>query len=494
MSEDRLQKILARSGMGSRRAAEEIITGGRVTVNGRVATLGDKADPEHDAIKVDGKRLHPPKEHHYLLLNKPRAVMSTTSDPEGRPTVLELVPPGLRKAIVPVGRLDFLTEGLILLTDDGDFAQRVAHPRYGCTKTYEVKVRGTPDDKSLERLRRGIVLEGERTRPAAIDPRPVKSDTGNSWWIVELGQGRTRQIREMFKRIGHPVMKLRRVAIGPVRDPDLAVGQVRELSDKEVEMLRRAGKHRARARAAKARAEQEGAGRKGPKKGRKRKKATGKKHEGEAASRAAGKSAGKPAGRKAGTAAGKKGKAASPHRRETEASAEPRGKAKSGQARDRRPPGSGRAAEGEAVQGSSRRRSGSATGGGEEAADRPQRGAPGHTGGDRRARRPPGSRAGGEAGEAGESSGRGAGGRRPTGRGSGKPGGGGARKPGAGGRAGEGGRKPGAGGGGKRAGGSGRKPGGGGGHKPSGGRSTPGGRGGKGGRGGSGGRGGGGRR
>lgn len=401
MSEDRLQKILARSGMGSRRAAEEIITEGRVTVNGRVATLGDKADPEHDAIKVDGKRLHPPKEHHYLLLNKPRAVMSTASDPEGRPTVLELVPPGLRKAMVPVGRLDFLTEGLILLTDDGDFAQRVAHPRYGCTKTYEVKVRGTPDDKSLERLRRGIVLEGERTRPAAIDPRPVKSDTGNSWWIVELGQGRTRQIREMFKRIGHPVMKLRRVAIGPVRDPGLPVGQVRELSDKEVDLLRRAGKHRAKAQVAKARAEQEGPGRKGPKKGKKRKKATGKKHEGEAASR----SAGKPAGKKAGT-------------------------------------------KGEAVQGSSRRRSGPATGGGEEAAERSRRGAPGHTGGDRRTHRSP-------AGTHGER---------------------------------------GAGGGGKPGGGNGRKPGGGGARKPPGRRSAPGGRGGKGGRGGSGGRGGGGRR
>lgn len=463
MSEDRLQKILARSGMGSRRAAEEIITEGRVTVNGRVATLGDKADPDHDAIKVDGKRLHPPKEHHYLLLNKPRAVMSTASDPEGRPTVLELVPPGLRKALVPVGRLDFLTEGLILLTDDGDFAQRVAHPRYGCTKTYEVKVRGTPDGRSLERLRRGIVLEGERTRPAAIDPRPVKSDTGNSWWIVELGQGRTRQIREMFKRVGHPVMKLRRVAIGPVRDPDLPVGHLRELSEKEVEMLRRAGKHRVKAQAAKARAEQEGAGRKGPKKGKKRKRATGKKHEGEAASRAAGRPAGTSGGRKAGKAAAKKGKAAPPRRRrEAEAAAGPRGTAKTGQARDRRPPGSGRGTEGEAVQGSSRRRSGPATGGGEEAAERPRRGAPGHTGGDRRARRSP-------AGTHGE-------------RGAGGP------------KSGGGARKPGARGGGKPTGGGGRKPGGGGGRKPSGGSSGPGGRGGKGGRGGSGGRGGGGRR
>jgi len=239
MSEDRIQKILARAGVASRRAAEELIEAGRVTVNGTRATLGDKADPQHDAIKVDGKRIHPRTEYHYLLLNKPRAVMSTRHDPEGRPTVMDLVPPGHRKALVPVGRLDFLTEGLILLTDDGDLAHRVAHPRYGCTKTYEVKVRGTPEERTLDRLRRGLPLEGKRTAPAGIEARSVPGESENSWWTVELSEGRTRQIREMFKRVGHPVMKLRRVAIGPLRDAALPLGAVRELSDKEVEMLRR---------------------------------------------------------------------------------------------------------------------------------------------------------------------------------------------------------------------------------------------------------------
>ncbi len=239
MSRERLQKILARAGVASRREAEEIIAAGRVTVNGQVAGLGDKADPADDAVKVDGKRVHPPTGHRYLLLNKPRAVMSTRRDPGGRPTVLDLVPEPLRKALVPVGRLDFLTEGLLLLTDDGDLAQRVAHPRYGCTKTYEVKVRGMPAERDLERLRRGIRLEGRPTAPAGITARPVPGESDNSWWTVELSEGRTRQIRDMFQRIGHPVMKLRRVAIGPLRDADLPLGAVRELSEREVEQLRR---------------------------------------------------------------------------------------------------------------------------------------------------------------------------------------------------------------------------------------------------------------
>jgi 23S rRNA pseudouridine2605 synthase len=239
MSEDRIQKILARAGVASRRAAEELIESGRVTVNGTVATLGDKADADTDAIKLDGKRIHPRTEFHYLLLNKPRAVMSTRHDPEGRPTVMDYVPPGRRKAMVPVGRLDFLTEGLILLTDDGDLAHRVAHPRYGCTKTYEVKVQGRPDDKGLDKLRRGMPIEGKKTAPAEIEPRFVPGESDNSWWTVELSEGRTRQIREMFQRIGHRVMKLRRVAIGPLRDDHLPLGAVRELTEKEVEQLRR---------------------------------------------------------------------------------------------------------------------------------------------------------------------------------------------------------------------------------------------------------------
>jgi 23S rRNA pseudouridine2605 synthase len=248
--EERLQKILARAGIASRRKVEEMIQQGLVTVNGQVAAIGDKADPEHDAIKVEGRRIQPHTgEYHYLLLNKPKGVMSTLSDPEGRPTVLDFIPPTLRKALVPVGRLDYYTEGLLLLTDDGEFAQRVAHPRYGSVKTYEVKVKGRPAEAALDRLRAGISLEGRKTAPAQITSRlsPVAhrhrndDDEGgeNTWWIVRLTEGRTRQIREMFQHIGHPVQKLRRVSIGPLRDPDLPLGAVRELTSKEVQSLLR---------------------------------------------------------------------------------------------------------------------------------------------------------------------------------------------------------------------------------------------------------------
>jgi len=251
MSEERLQKILARAGIASRRKAEEMIEAGQVTINGQVAGLGDKADPETDSIKVDGKRVQPPpREHRYLLLNKPKGVMSTLSDPEGRKTVIDFVPPAMRKALVPVGRLDFNTEGLLLLTDDGEFAQRIAHPRYGSTKTYEVKVKGTPTEEQLDRLRNGVVIEGKRTAPAKITSRhfkkaprrPGEPASDNSWWVVEIAEGRTRQIREMFFQIGHPVGKLRRVAIGSLRDPALPVGALRELSDDEVRKLVRSAR------------------------------------------------------------------------------------------------------------------------------------------------------------------------------------------------------------------------------------------------------------
>ncbi|HEV3077828.1 MAG TPA: pseudouridine synthase, partial [Thermoanaerobaculia bacterium] len=231
-----------------------------------------------DSVKLDERRIQAPAVHRYLLLNKPRGVMSTVSDPAGRPTVIDLVPPALRRALAPVGRLDFQTEGLLLLTDDGDLAQHVAHPSFGCWKTYEVKVRGRPADEQIERLRSGIVLEGRRTAPCRIaalprssrssrskaaraaaarravggpggrrSPRREPEGDTSSWWSVELGEGRTRQIREMFQRIGHPVQKLRRIAIGPISDPDIPVGSLRELSEREVAALRRAGPPAARA-------------------------------------------------------------------------------------------------------------------------------------------------------------------------------------------------------------------------------------------------------
>ena len=230
MSEDRLQKILARAGVASRRKVEELITEGRVTVNGKVAILGDKAEPSRDAIKVDGKRIQPQTSFHYLVLNKPKGFMSTVIDPEGRPTVMDLIPPQFRKALVPVGRLDFQTEGLLLLTDDGEFAQHVSHPRYGCRKTYAVKAKGEPAEPDLERLRAGVVIDGSRTSPCRIKSRrgPVggREPEGNTWWTVELFEGRTRQIREMFFRIGHRCRSCR-VAIGTFEDDNLPLGACR---------------------------------------------------------------------------------------------------------------------------------------------------------------------------------------------------------------------------------------------------------------------------
>ena len=244
MSAERLQKILARAGVAARRKAEELIVAGRVTVNGLPATLGGKADPEVDSIKVDGKRVWLPRDHRYILLNKPKGFVSTVSDPAGRPTVMDLVPAHLRRALVPVGRLDFQTEGLLLLTDDGDFAQRIAHPRYGCRKTYAVKVRGIPDEEKLGKLRRGgMLIDGKPTSPCRVRRRrppagPRAGEGGNSWWTVELFEGRTRQIRELFFRVGCPVQRLRRVAIGKLEDPDLPLGACRELRPREVELLR----------------------------------------------------------------------------------------------------------------------------------------------------------------------------------------------------------------------------------------------------------------
>ena len=241
--QERLQKALARAGVASRRKVEDMIREGRVTVNGEVAELGTKADLDRDAVKVDDKRILPLRGPCvYLLLNKPGGYISTRDDPEGRKTVLDLIPVGLHKALVPVGRLDYETEGLLLLTSDGDFAQRVAHPRYGCAKTYEAKVKGSPEAKDLDKLRTGIVLDGHKTAPVEIvhfsGPDGHRETKTNTWFRVVLGEGRTRQIREMFFRIGHPVQRLRRVGIGPLHDPNLPMGQWRHLSDDEVERLR----------------------------------------------------------------------------------------------------------------------------------------------------------------------------------------------------------------------------------------------------------------
>lgn len=227
--------------MASRREAEEWIREGRVFVNGRVAQLGDRADPDEDSIRVDGKRVaRRPGPKTYILLNKPKGYVTTISDPQQRDTVLDLLPGGLRRGIRPVGRLDVQTEGLLLLTDDGDLARDLTHPSTGCPKEYRVKVSGQPGEKDLERLRRGVFLEGRRTRPSTIEriSTTARGDEGNTWFRVVLTEGRNRQIRRMFESVGHPVSKLKRVAIGPIRDDSLPAGAHRRLSQGEVAALK----------------------------------------------------------------------------------------------------------------------------------------------------------------------------------------------------------------------------------------------------------------
>jgi 23S rRNA pseudouridine2605 synthase len=240
MQPERLQKIIAHAGFASRREAETMIREGRVTINGRVVTeLGTKADPRADHIKVDGKLITRPETHRYILLYKPKEVMTTVEDPQGRRTVLDLVR-GVRERIYPVGRLDFHSEGLVLLTNDGELAFKVSHPRHGSVKTYHVKVRGVPEERMIEKLQRGITIEGKRTLPceiARIKTTGRGEDEGNSWYEVKLREGRTQQIRKMYQAIGHPVSKLKRVAIGPISDPKLTPGVWRELTKQEVKML-----------------------------------------------------------------------------------------------------------------------------------------------------------------------------------------------------------------------------------------------------------------
>jgi 23S rRNA pseudouridine2605 synthase len=237
---ERLQKIIAHAGFASRREAETMIREGRVTVNGRVVKeLGSKADPANDHVKVDGKLITRAETHRYILLYKPKEVMTTVEDPQGRRTVIDLVK-GVRERIYPVGRLDFHSEGLILLTNDGDLAFKVSHPKHGSVKTYHVKVRGVPQERIVEKLERGITIDGKRTLPCEISRMKTTGrgdDEGNSWFEVRLREGRTQQIRKMFQAVGHPVSKLRRVAIGPLSDPKLTPGDWRELTPREVKMM-----------------------------------------------------------------------------------------------------------------------------------------------------------------------------------------------------------------------------------------------------------------
>ena len=256
----RLQKILSQAGIASRRAAEKLIVDGRVTVNGKTVTeLGTKA-ADGDDIRVDGRRVKTAERKRYILLYKPKGYITTRSDEKRRRTVLDLLV-GVREYVYPVGRLDYDTEGLLLLTNDGDLAAHLTHPRHQVERTYEARVAGMPDDEALERLRRGIPLDGKRTLPADAelltrgpargvpakagrDPkRPARTGPhdgeGSAVVRLTIREGRNRQVRRMLEAVGHPVQSLKRTRIGAISDRFLKPGEWRELTPREVEKLKR---------------------------------------------------------------------------------------------------------------------------------------------------------------------------------------------------------------------------------------------------------------
>ncbi|MGO8946568.1 MAG: pseudouridine synthase [Ktedonobacterales bacterium] len=238
----RLQKYLAHAGVASRRHAEELIIGGAVTINGQaVRELGTRINPATDEVRVRGELVQPPTRYVYAMLNKPPGTMSTVSDPQGRRTVLDLVPPEWRKQrIYPVGRLDWDTEGLLLLTNDGELALRLTHPRYALPKEYRVLVAGEPSTHDLRRLERGIPLadQSRRTAPARFWTLERQGDA--TWVGIEIHEGRNRQVRRMLEAIGYPVLRLRRIRIGPIGLDALKIGDSRLLTQSEVEALYRA--------------------------------------------------------------------------------------------------------------------------------------------------------------------------------------------------------------------------------------------------------------
>jgi 23S rRNA pseudouridine2605 synthase len=236
----RLQKLLSMAGVASRRTAERLIAEGRVTVNGAVvATMGAKAVPGVDEVKVDGRRIRPAGRARYILLNKPRGYVTTRRDPEGRRTVLDLLG-GVREYVYPVGRLDYDTEGLLLLTSDGDLAARLTHPRHEVPRVYEAIVAGTPSDDAVDELRRGIYLDGRRTSEAGVTRGTSigKGREQTTKLVLTLFEGRNRQVREMCARIGHPVRTLQRVSLGPLSLRGLPVGAWRDLTPAEIAALR----------------------------------------------------------------------------------------------------------------------------------------------------------------------------------------------------------------------------------------------------------------
>lgn len=239
----RLQKILSSAGIASRRAAETYITEGRVSVNGSTVTeLGSKADPDTDDIRVDGRRVKFAARRLYILMYKPRGFITTRSDPQRRPTVIDLLTKGgVRDYVYPVGRLDYDSEGLIILTSDGDLAASLTHPSHGVPREYEARVRGVPDRHALDRIARGVVLDRRKTAPAQIAiKKVVEGDDGDQAVLsIVIHEGRNRQVRNMCDAIGHPVMRLRRVRIGTITDEHIRPGEFRELSDREVASLKK---------------------------------------------------------------------------------------------------------------------------------------------------------------------------------------------------------------------------------------------------------------
>lgn len=234
--EMRLQKILSEMGIASRRKAEEIIMEGRVTVNGRTATIGMKADPSKDHVKVDGKLLTRREPKVYVIFNKPKNVVTSLHDPEGRPTVKDFLK-GVKYKIFPVGRLDYDSEGLLLLTNDGDFAQAVLHPSKKISKTYLVKVKGIPEDGEIGKLRKGIMLEDGLTAPAKA--RKVRVAENNAWLEMAIHEGKKRQIRRMLDKIGHPVLRLRRISINGIGLGKLETGAFRYLTHEEMNSIKK---------------------------------------------------------------------------------------------------------------------------------------------------------------------------------------------------------------------------------------------------------------
>jgi len=234
--EKRIQKILSEMGVASRRKAEDIIKEGRVKVNGRVATIGMKADPDRDHIKLDGRLLTKRERRVYLMFNKPRQVVTSLDDPEGRPTVKDFLKV-IKYRVFPVGRLDFDSEGLLLMTNDGDFAHSVLHPSKKVSKTYLVKVKGVLNEEEIARLKKGVRLKERVTAPAIV--KSMRKTEQNSWLEITIHEGKKRQIRRMLEILGHTVLKLKRIKINGLALGGLETGAFRYLTSEEVGMIKR---------------------------------------------------------------------------------------------------------------------------------------------------------------------------------------------------------------------------------------------------------------